>query len=185
MNRDLFLAILAMDSYNRGYGRGVSLKHGLARDIIVKEVNQKLGNVLIKKQDVSLDAINAGFYAIAYDVSEAGVPGLSGMVISYRGTTYESNGSFLSSYRDIATGWPVGAGLLARQSTLALEFYKDINNGVSGFDLTPSQPITLTGHSLGGGLSGFVGAITGTNSILFDPMPFAAANDDAGWSLAA
>jgi hypothetical protein len=24
MNRDLFLAILAMDSYNRGYGAGVS-----------------------------------------------------------------------------------------------------------------------------------------------------------------
>jgi hypothetical protein len=26
MNRDLFLAILSMDSYNRGYGQGVQLQ---------------------------------------------------------------------------------------------------------------------------------------------------------------
>jgi hypothetical protein len=26
MNRDLFLSILAMDSYNRGYGQGIAAK---------------------------------------------------------------------------------------------------------------------------------------------------------------
>lgn len=61
MNRDLFLAILAMDSYNRGYGVGVgglneSGQLGLAT-LLPATSSQKAG-----WQD-------AGFYAIAYDVS--------------------------------------------------------------------------------------------------------------------
>lgn len=41
MNRDLFLAILAMDSYHRGYGQGIKEgHHGLAKigkAVIIKD----------------------------------------------------------------------------------------------------------------------------------------------------
>jgi putative lipase involved disintegration of autophagic bodies len=32
--------------------------------------------------------------------------------------------------------------------------------------------ITVVGHSLGGGVAGFVGAIYGVQGVLFDNMPF-------------
>jgi hypothetical protein len=78
MNRDLFLAILAMDSYNRGYGAGIS---GLNE-------NGDIGNATIRV--FSVDEQDgwqaAGFYAIAYDMT--GVAGFTAdeRVISYRGT---------------------------------------------------------------------------------------------------
>jgi len=83
MDRDLFLAILAMDSYNRGYGGGVS---GLP-------VGGSIGNatisfdssVLKDENNVRLD-IPAGFYAIAYDVSQVAGFGAADTVIAYRGT---------------------------------------------------------------------------------------------------
>ena len=77
IDRDLFLGILAMDAYNRGYGAGIRNlpeSGGLgAATIRPFEVGDKNG----------WEA--AGFYAIAYDVS--GVSGLAGAsrVISYRG----------------------------------------------------------------------------------------------------
>ena len=82
MNRDLFLAILAMDSYNRGYGQGIN-------NLPVLLNVTRIGNAIITRQSDILansDGVNAGFYAIAYDVSGAGVSGLTGTVISYRGT---------------------------------------------------------------------------------------------------
>ena len=82
MNRDLFLAILSMDTYNRGYNAGVKLPSGAVL----------IGNATITKDSSSLVSdgvrldIPAGFYAIAYDLSNAGVAGLTGTVIAYRGT---------------------------------------------------------------------------------------------------
>ena len=73
MNRDLFLAILAMDSYNRGYGQGIK---GLL------ETGQ-LGKatLLAATSEQKNGWETAGFYAIAYDVSQ--VAGLSGTVVKY------------------------------------------------------------------------------------------------------
>lgn len=65
MNRDLFLAILSMDSYNRGYGQGIT---GLSNTGLI-------GNASILSQsDIrpGFTAVNASFYAIAYDLSNAG-----------------------------------------------------------------------------------------------------------------
>ncbi len=65
MDRDLFLAILAMDAYHRGYGEGVNLG-------AITLGTTKIGNATITDQsdiDANSDERNAGFYAIAYDVS--------------------------------------------------------------------------------------------------------------------
>jgi hypothetical protein len=84
MNPDVFRAILAMDSYNRGYGRGIN-------DL----VGTKLGaatlgpdsSILTDGSGNRLD-IPVGFYASAYLWD--GV-----QVISYRGTNFEINWSRL------------------------------------------------------------------------------------------
>jgi len=65
ISKDLFLAILSMDSYNQGYGRGI--EHG----------KTQIGAATFRVDDVSSEAQAAGFYAIAYEVADAsGVLGL-------------------------------------------------------------------------------------------------------------
>jgi hypothetical protein len=61
LNRDLFLSILAMDSYNRGYGSGVNLRGDLTR----------IGNATLRPfgEDEQQGWQAAGFYALAYDMS--------------------------------------------------------------------------------------------------------------------
>ena len=82
ISKDLFLAILSMDSYNRGYGAGIELPDA---------VDTQIGGAKIKKTseqiaEMSAEAQSAGFYAIAYDVDGSGPSGLAGKtVISYRG----------------------------------------------------------------------------------------------------
>lgn len=75
ISKDLFLAILSMDSYNQGYGRGI--EHG----------KTQIGAATFRGDDVSSEAKAASFYAIAYDVNSDGPTGLENkIVISYRGT---------------------------------------------------------------------------------------------------
>ena len=72
MNRDLLLAILAMDSYNRGYGVGVE---GL-------DEGGQIGNATLTPATTAQKAgwEAAGFYAIAYDMT-----GVAGFVSGERG----------------------------------------------------------------------------------------------------
>lgn len=77
MNRDLFLAILAMDSYNRGYGAGIS-------GLNVRDTNPdgtpkivRIGNAAIVDDKGDAAAQAAGFYAISYDLSHAGIEDLA------------------------------------------------------------------------------------------------------------
>ncbi len=63
MNRDLFLAILSMDSYNRGYGRGVNFGPNSSA-ANRNEIGVQLGRATILSQDNSEGAIKAGFYAL-------------------------------------------------------------------------------------------------------------------------
>ena len=81
-NKDLLLAILSMDSYNRGYGQGIKDLPDTGR----------LGNALIKTRESSgiddtefADWEAAGFYAIAYDMTGVAGFGADERVISYRG----------------------------------------------------------------------------------------------------
>ncbi|AXX98822.1 hypothetical protein [Profundibacter amoris] len=73
ISKDLFLAILSMDSYNRGYGAGIELSDA---------VDTQIGGAKISKTseqiaEMSAEAQAAGFYAIAYDVDGSGPSGLA------------------------------------------------------------------------------------------------------------
>lgn len=145
MNRDLFLAILAMDAYNRGYGQGINGLNpfGQLGTASIKNDLFILGGTVTDRIDV-----RSGFYAIAYDVS--GVEGLSGTVISYRGTDKLGSFPWTPEGSDVVNGWPLGGGYyMADQAQLAAQFY----NKVIGPETSLiGSGTTLTGHSLGGGL---------------------------------
>ncbi len=162
MNDLVFKAILAMDSYNRGYNAGIEDLGG---------VSSNLGNAIIIRQSdtrVGFADRNAGFYAIAYKL-ESGET-----VISYRGTDSLA-GSAAAGGSDTVNGYGVATGKLdGKQALLAFQFYnsiaRDLNDGVPGDPRTAN--ISVTGHSLGGGLAGLVGAVYGKQGFLFDNMTF-------------
>ena len=91
ISSDLFLAILSMDAYNRGYGAGI----GDGRNVDANGVDidglgvagAQIGTAQVKDVDLPDGSQAAGFYAAAYTVG-AGVDGLAAgtTVISYRGT---------------------------------------------------------------------------------------------------
>jgi cytosine/adenosine deaminase-related metal-dependent hydrolase len=94
ISKDLFLAILSMDAYNRGYGAGLSDGEHIENGVdlgLGEALGAGLGTATISKRlsDVSdtfaAEAQAAGFYAIAYKVK--GVDGIADgtTVISYRG----------------------------------------------------------------------------------------------------
>jgi hypothetical protein len=76
---DLIYAILSMDSYNRGYGAGISdLAQSTGTKIDTWEITKNADDSQALKT-----AFNAGFYAIAYKNTTTGET-----VISYRGTDF-------------------------------------------------------------------------------------------------
>ena len=108
ISKDVFLSILAMDSYNRGYGAGISDAgdsdpDGLGETKNVSTVGTAIVSYTITDADLSNEAQASGFYAIAYTVG-GGVEGLAAgtTVISYRGT---------DAGWDYLKGWAVGGGL--------------------------------------------------------------------------
>lgn len=157
MDRDIFLSILSMDSYNRSYGQGLN-------ELPVNANVTKLGKATIVTDSVielGEDAQSSGFYALAYDMSQVAgfAPGQT--VVSFRGTD-----SFPS---DPFHGWSLGLGNTdSAQGRLAVEFYQ----AVAGDGNWRSANILLTGHSLGGGLAGYVGALYDQDATLFDSMTF-------------
>lgn len=159
MNRDLFLAILAMDSYNRGYGASINLDQNVSQ----------IGYAIIGDDAVDIlgtDAETAGFYASAYDVTNVAGFSAGETVISYRGT---NTVPYYEGIIDAINGYGVGGGhATGEQARLAIEFYKAV---AAGNDLQAAN-ISLTGHSLGGGLAGFVATIYGQDATIFDNMPF-------------
>lgn len=119
MNKDLFLALLAMDSYDRGYGEAVRVN------------GCKIGESIFSIQSnitEDSDAVLAGFYASAYIVN--GVEGIADgtVVISYRGTGTST--FWDGTWPDIVHGWPMGAGLQPDQADLALSFYEAVTRAL-------------------------------------------------------
>ena len=104
----------------------------------------------------------SGFFAQSYSFS-------GGTVIAYRGT-YGIN--------DVLTGWAggfIGSTTLAPQYGYAAEFYQQVN----GNSIASNSNIYLTGHSLGGGLAGFAGALYGESATIFDNINFMGAAQNA------
>ncbi|WP_299862490.1 hypothetical protein [uncultured Hoeflea sp.] len=140
ISNDLFLAILSMDSYNRGYDAGIT---GLGGE------GARIGAATITKDAEQLlsagEAEAAGFYAIAYKITDAGVDGLSDgdVVISYRGTDV--------LWHELPfVDLPIWSGDYDEpQLELAAKFYQSVATPANG--APPSGAIELTGHSLGGG----------------------------------
>src|SRR6202012_2769669 len=64
------------------------------------------------------------------------------------------------------SGWTLSAGYsAASEAQEALNFYTSV-------ELNSGQNIQLTGHSLGGGLAGFVSDLTGAPADVFNNIPF-------------
>ena len=195
MDQTLFKAILAMDAYNRGYDASIDLrqKDGNGDPVPFSDVlNVSIGSASIA---TTLDANNStialdsgalekpdgsdrddsiGFYALAYamDTNGDGFIGVSDeRIISYRGTDRMG--------QDAANGWLMGGGQYSTpQGMMALDFYQSVASSVNPGDLTyREENISLTGHSLGGGLGGFIGALYDQDATIFDSMAFSLATD--------
>ena len=129
---DVFRAILALDSYNRGYDAEVDIS-------ALGGSTTQLGTATLGDQKGDAEAQAASFFAQSYTYNGE-------TIISYRGT---------DALLDVVTGAGLGLGFPeGGQPGLALSFFRHISNNTS-------NPISLTGHSLGGGLAGFVASIEG------------------------
>jgi Ca2+-binding RTX toxin-like protein len=156
----LMHAILAMDAYNRGYDAGISSpgsNEGLS--------GNQIGTATISRKteaDTEPNAVAASFFAISYTWN-------SQTVISYRGTQ-EYISDAINGY-GVALASPYGD-----QARLAVEFFQNVVKGDSTTDPDSAAlrgaNVVLTGHSLGGGLAGLVGALYGQSATLYDNMPF-------------
>ncbi|MCO6185441.1 hypothetical protein [Rhizobium sp. L1K21] len=104
---ELMMAILSMDSYNRGYNAGIEdevldgagTADGLGEAGII-------GNARILARPNNIDVADwkgAGFYAVAYAWNGQ-------TIISYRGT--DNPTLELSRTNDILSGWTTGAGYM-------------------------------------------------------------------------
>jgi Ca2+-binding RTX toxin-like protein len=157
MNYNLFSALLAMDAYNRGYDTGITLAGSSIGNATISLDSSELGTIVVNGEEIGRDE-EIGFYAIAYNIGGAGT------IISYRGTD--------EFQLDPFHGWSLGGGDYdSEQGQMAVEFYK----AVAGTANPLLASITTTGHSLGGGLAGYVAALYDQDAVLFDSMAFQAA----------
>lgn len=162
ISRQLFQAILSIDSYNRGYNPGLQLTGTRIGSAVIGRDSS-----ILTEGDQRLD-IDAGFYAISYDWDGT-------TVISYRGTSPQSDGTILV---DVLNGYFVGAGHSTNdQAWLAAQFYQQITGTEAG-DPTAANAI-LTGHSMGGGLAGFIAALYRQEAYIYDNMTFENAAESA------
>ena len=97
--------------------------------------------------------VSAGFEAVSFQSG-------SEIVVSYAGT-YSKSGA------DLQADVNLGLGLGSAQLNQAVEYYLQIKAA------NPNASITLTGHSLGGGLASLVGVFFGVPATVFDEAPFA------------
>lgn len=155
ISKELFLAILSMDAYNRGYGAGIADGGEGDTDGLGDSHGTQIGTATVDQASDS-DPLSAefaaGFYAVAYDTPY-------GTVISYRGTDNPAlRADPIKGGSDIINGWVAGAGEATSQTQMAIDFYRSVfglnDPGVSLYSCGPQSGI-VTGHSLGGGLAAY------------------------------
>ncbi len=143
---NILSAILAMDAYNRGSVFGVDLRD-----------QTTLGFATLSESYFNGPE---GFFAQSYILHDADGQPLQ-TIISFRGTDE-------LFFKDSTHGYPLGSGdfHLSSHAKLAATFYQTIAATAS-----PAL-IHLTGHSLGGGIAGFIAGLYGSSATLFDNMTF-------------
>jgi hypothetical protein len=155
ISRELFLAILSMDSYNRGYGEGISGLGGVGSSVGSAKIIKQSGTAENDPDRV------AGFYAIAYELTapvgkEGDILASDTTVIAYRGTD-QILPSWGETWGDLLQGWTLGAGWpdAGSQGNLSLVFYAAVTGQSAEqiFDAETTGNTVVTGHSLGGGLA--------------------------------
>lgn len=129
---DLIYAILTLDSYNRGYGKGIS-----GPDVSTASQTTRIGNYTIDKKNASYvfsdAAFDAGFYAIVYRMGDE-------TVIAYRGTNAKGlSASATMGGSDVLNGYGLALGLTpdstinvaTRQAALAAQFSTSVTGNRS------------------------------------------------------
>jgi hypothetical protein len=133
--RDLFLAILAMDSYNRGYGAGLN-DGGVGYTNGLGGAGSHIGTATVTQQsDVApgTPGVAAGFYAVAYNTEY-------GTVVSYRGTDSTPANDLAT---DANKGRTLGGGnFFAEQATLSVKFLDAVQaDNAPGSVILTGQPL--------------------------------------------
>ena len=148
MNKDLLLAILSMDAYNRGSNPA----------LIVDATS--IGGATVG--DFAENDITS-FFAQSYDLGGQ-------KIISYRGTINPAIDA-LSAYSTAVGSYT------SLQALEAVQFYQDVVGGGSSatLDQLYNGNVWLTGHSLGGGLAGLIASVYGQSAAIFDSMGFSLA----------
>ncbi|NBB59860.1 hypothetical protein GVN18_11305 [Pseudomonas sp. ODNR1LW] len=177
MDRKVLLSLLSMDIYNRG-DQNAEIPGAAG---IFELNNIGIGNLIYRgdhEDIIGVDFENsASFHAEVWRLGGE-------IFIVYEGTDNPAgdfdnltlNGILTG---DLLNGWTIGGGYApASQAQYAIDVYEAVAKRDAGassnytiFDGALSG-ITLTGHSLGGGLAGFVAALSGNQAVLFDHMPF-------------
>jgi Ca2+-binding RTX toxin-like protein len=181
-------SILSMDTYNRGYNAAIDLRprdsygnlilDGDGNPIASDKLGTLIGDYTIYASKGDSSAQNIGFYAVAYeDVTTHKI------TVAYRGTDdfiarFNPNTGLPELSTDVLNGYGLGAtDADVPQSRAAIEFYKAVAESqnsavVSDPELLYQAGIIVTGHSMGGGLAGFVGAVYHQEGNIFDNMAF-------------
>jgi hypothetical protein len=136
---DLIYAILTMDSYNRGYGSGIS-------DLNDSGPTARIGAYTIDSHtdDRQNAAINpsfaAGFYAIAYKNGDD-------IVISYRGTDAPLFSSETKGGSDPLNGYGIALGLTdVPQALPAAKFYEAVAASSTGGGISTRPRPTISSY---------------------------------------
>jgi hypothetical protein len=180
MTPELFMAILAMDAYNRGYAPGINLAGGGFSGSQIG--NASIGLASDEPSANIPGSVSAGFFAQSYAIGQALGSIASGQkIISYRGTDLNiSNPNPWSDTpgSDAWNGYGTSLGLpFNDQARMAADFFQTVTNTQSALPSTGNA--TLTGHSLGGGLAGFIASIYRQQGYLYDNMAFELAANSA------
>lgn len=180
MSSQLFNAVLSMDAYNRGYNAGIKFGNDPG-DYSIDTQGTQLGAATIIRNKGDADAQASNFYGVAYNYDTDGDGTGDQIIISYRGTD-DPLGTITESFfgGDIWDGWTAGVGNDdAQQAELAIRFYQDVVEQVEPtFTDYTNNGVVLTGHSLGGGLAGYIGGIYANEAYAFDNMAFELAADN-------
>ena len=160
MTTELYMALLSMDSYNRGYGQRLNV-------VAAGGSITQIGNATIGTDALPAGAVSAGFFAQSYTLNGQ-------KIIAYRGTDDQFRLTSLIAdiaASDVWNGYTSSVGLpYNTQQRMAAEFFQTVTNTTTT-DPSAGNAI-LTGHSLGGGFAGLIGSIYRQNAYLFDNMAF-------------